>query len=159
MERSVCSVITRIRSSTHRGANRGSVGLLVFVLKAPLIHTALNVPTASSYPSSNCLQWTGTGQLCFVTKLAVHIIVSNSHVYQTNIECPPMKQTPAPGINFDASSVTRASPVKGKDTSDSTALGWFRTMIEFNKGHTPHVWTESSQGAPRAWRYPALTLT
>ncbi|KAF7983711.1 hypothetical protein HWV62_19649 [Athelia sp. TMB] len=38
------------------------------------IHTALNVPTVVSHPSIHCLQWSGDGQVCFVTKSAVHIL-------------------------------------------------------------------------------------
>lgn len=39
------------------------------------VSAALNVPTATSYPSVNCLQWSSDGQLCFVTKTAIYILV------------------------------------------------------------------------------------
>ncbi|KZP30470.1 hypothetical protein FIBSPDRAFT_777198 [Athelia psychrophila] len=91
------------------------------------IYTVLNVPTVVSHPSIHCLQWSGDGQACFVTKSAVYIL------------------TPDPGINFDTSSVIKA-PVKGK--AGEKPLGWYRTMIECNKegvSEKPQNWPEISQ--------------
>ena len=44
----------------------------------PIIYATLNVPTVNSYPSSRCLQWSGDGQACFVSKSAIYILVANS---------------------------------------------------------------------------------
>lgn len=44
---------------------------------SPLIYTALNVPTATSYPSINCLQWSADGQACFVTRAGAYIMVGS----------------------------------------------------------------------------------
>ena len=43
----------------------------------PIIYATLNVPIVSSYPSSRCLQWSGDGQACFVSKYAIYILVAN----------------------------------------------------------------------------------
>ena len=39
------------------------------------VYTALTIPTVTAYPSVYCLQWSSDGQLCFVSKNAVHILV------------------------------------------------------------------------------------
>ena len=54
---------------------------------APLISSALNVPTATSYPSVNCLQWSSDGQLCFVTKTAIYILVGRYSKYCSTEYC------------------------------------------------------------------------
>ena len=41
------------------------------------VYAALTIPTVTAYPSVNCLQWSADGQLCFVSKNAVHILVYN----------------------------------------------------------------------------------
>jgi hypothetical protein len=46
-------------------------------MSSPMIYTALNVPTATSYPSINCLQWSADGQACFITKTGAYIMVSS----------------------------------------------------------------------------------
>ncbi|TFK36254.1 transcription factor IIIC subunit delta N-term-domain-containing protein [Crucibulum laeve] len=89
------------------------------------IFTALNVPTVTSYPSIKCLQWSADGQVCFLTKTAAYIM------------------TPDHGINFDNSSVVKAS--LSKDTrDDEQALGWFRTIIQLEK-LVAFRWPEYSQ--------------
>lgn len=55
-----------------------------------------------------------------------------------------MTQTPEYGINFDTSLLKEAG--REKNTLDKP-LRWFRTMVEFNKGHT-YNWPEGSQGLP-----------
>jgi hypothetical protein len=40
------------------------------------VYTASNIPAAVSHPTINSLQWTEDGQLLFLTKTAVHILVS-----------------------------------------------------------------------------------
>ncbi|KAF9244208.1 transcription factor IIIC subunit delta N-term-domain-containing protein [Melanogaster broomeanus] len=88
------------------------------------IYTALSVPTILTHPSIRCLQWSEDGQLCLVTKYAVHIM------------------TPDPGVNFS----TRAdikTPIS--DEQSDRPLGWYRTMIECTRGQT-HSWPAISQG-------------
>ncbi|KAF8154505.1 transcription factor IIIC subunit delta N-term-domain-containing protein [Crassisporium funariophilum] len=85
------------------------------------VYAALNIPTVTSQPSVNCLQWSADGQLCFVTKSAAYIL------------------TPDHGINFDVNSVVKSTPSK-----DDPALGWFKTMIQHDK-ITPIRWPEYSQ--------------
>lgn len=130
-----------------------------FLMTAPFIYTALNVPTVSTYPSPSCLQWTGNGQVCFVTKTAVYILVFHFPKQLFHPFCFPHSriivtessrkfQTPELGINFDTSSVIRAPVVQDPASNEQKTLvdvGWFRTMIEFNKGHV-RAWTEGSQG-------------
>ncbi|EDR10144.1 uncharacterized protein LACBIDRAFT_318182 [Laccaria bicolor S238N-H82] len=99
---------------------------------APLVSSALNVPTATSYPSVNCLQWSSDGQLCFVTKTAIYIL------------------TPDHGINFDNTSVIKSSLNK-ESREDSQALGWFRTIIQFDKSEGIR-WPDHSQ----AWGAASL---
>ncbi|TDL24008.1 hypothetical protein BD410DRAFT_767896 [Rickenella mellea] len=76
------------------------------------ILTAVNVPTVAPQPSPNCLQWSGDGQLVVCTKAAVYLL------------------TPDLGVYFDPGAVLNAS--LGKQASRDT-LGWFRTLIEFDK--------------------------
>ena len=110
------------------------------------IYTALNIPTVVSYPSANCLQWSGDGQACFVSKSAVYILVTSFPAsYQCLID--PVEQTPDPGINFDTTSVLKAPVVN--DNGDDKPLGWFRTMIECNRERPPEKpqnWPDVSQG-------------
>ncbi|KAH7910203.1 transcription factor IIIC subunit delta N-term-domain-containing protein [Hygrophoropsis aurantiaca] len=76
------------------------------------IFTALSVPTVISHPSQRCLQWCEDGQICLVTKSAVHIL------------------TPDTGINFNTPADIK-SPLE--DEQSERPLGWFRTMIETAK--------------------------
>ncbi|KIJ96924.1 hypothetical protein K443DRAFT_133983 [Laccaria amethystina LaAM-08-1] len=99
---------------------------------APPVSTALNVPTATSCPSVNCLQWSSDGQLFFVTKTAIYIL------------------TPDHGINFDNTSVIKSSLTK-ESREDSQALGWFRTIIQFDKSEGVR-WPDHSQ----AWGAASL---
>ncbi|KAH9476063.1 Putative transcription factor tau subunit sfc9 [Psilocybe cubensis] len=85
------------------------------------LYSALVIPTVTSYPSLKCVQWSPDGQLCFITK--------NSGIIFT----------PDHGINFDNTSVIKATP--GKDVP---VLGWFKTMIQHDK-ITPTRWPEYSQ--------------
>ncbi|KAH7882278.1 transcription factor IIIC subunit delta N-term-domain-containing protein, partial [Phlebopus sp. FC_14] len=90
----------------------------------PPIYTALSVPTVLTHPSPRCLQWSEEGQLCLVTKYAVHIL------------------TPDHGVNFNTPADIK-SPI-GDEQSDKP-LGWYRTMIETTRGQT-HTWPNLSQG-------------
>ncbi|KAF9004682.1 transcription factor IIIC subunit delta N-term-domain-containing protein [Cyathus striatus] len=87
--------------------------------------TALNVPTVTSYPSINSVQWSPDGQLCFVTKNAAYIM------------------TPDHGINFDSKAVIRSTLSKD-NREDDNALGWFRTIVQLDKS-AAFRWPEYSQ--------------
>ncbi|KDQ50704.1 hypothetical protein JAAARDRAFT_199699 [Jaapia argillacea MUCL 33604] len=93
-------------------------------LKLP-IYTALSVPTTTTHPSIRCLQWSGDGQVLLCTKSALYIL------------------TPDPGINFDTPSVIKA-PMDKERSNTTEPLGWFRTMIEFEK-LILHQWPLDSQ--------------
>ncbi|KAE9399582.1 hypothetical protein BT96DRAFT_993904 [Gymnopus androsaceus JB14] len=88
------------------------------------VYTSLNVPTAITSPSINCIQWSEDGQAIFTSKSAVYIM------------------TPEPGINFDTTMVLRSSV--DEDTDDRPTLGWFRTLIQFDKTDACR-WTDHSQ--------------
>lgn len=47
---------------------------------APILHTALNIPTAIAHPAIHSLQWSCDGQLLFLTKTAIYILVGSSFV-------------------------------------------------------------------------------
>ena len=106
------------------------------------VYAALTIPTVTAYPSVNCLQWSADGQLCFVSKNAVHILVLNyvSTTYLLFSILNEPIQTPDPGINFDSSSVVKSTPSK-----DDPALGWFKTMIQRDTT-IPISWPDYSQG-------------
>ncbi|KAI9573929.1 transcription factor IIIC subunit delta N-term-domain-containing protein [Boletus coccyginus] len=87
------------------------------------VYTSFNIPTVITHPSVRCLQWSGDGQLCLVTKSAIHIL------------------TPDNGINFSTLADIK-SPIH--DGSDRP-LGWYRTMIETMRTQT-HTWPSISQG-------------
>ncbi|KAG5724095.1 Profilin-2, partial [Termitomyces sp. T112] len=89
------------------------------------VYTTLNVPTVTSYPSVRCLQWSSDGQACFATKTAAYIM------------------TPDHGVHFDASSVIK-SVKERKDHEGTPSIGWFRTIIPFEKSDLPR-WPEYSQ--------------
>lgn len=106
------------------------------------VYAALTIPTVTAYPSVNCLQWSADGQLCFVSKNAVHILV-----YKRFYDLPTVIflkkesiQTPDPGINFDSTSVVKSTPSK-----DDPALGWFKTMVQRDTA-MPISWPDYSQG-------------
>ena len=42
---------------------------------APVLHTALDIPTAVAQPDIRSLQWTDDGQLLFLTKTSIYILV------------------------------------------------------------------------------------
>ncbi|KAK0478287.1 hypothetical protein IW261DRAFT_217115 [Armillaria novae-zelandiae] len=63
------------------------------------VHTALNLPTATSHPSANCVQWSSDGQVVITTKSAVYIM------------------TPDHGINFDTTSLLRSIGEVGRCAS------------------------------------------
>lgn len=53
--------------------------------------------------------------------------------------------TPDAGVNFDSSSAIKSTAGKSPETSEGTStLGWFRTMIEFEKAIV-HQWPVDSQ--------------
>ncbi|KAJ3739057.1 putative zinc-finger of transcription factor IIIC complex-domain-containing protein [Lentinula detonsa] len=88
------------------------------------IYTSVNVPTVITSPSVTCLQWSEDGQAFFTSKSAVYIM------------------TPEHGINFDTNSVLKSSV--DEDSDDTPSLGWFRTMIAFDKTDACR-WTDFSQ--------------
>jgi len=102
------------------------------------IYTALNIPSVVTYPSPSCLQWTPDGQVCFITKYAVYLLVCNFALTFSTITNEGT-QTPDHGINFDTEAVVRSAL-----TRDIPPLGWYKTMIE-----TPKIvstkWSEYSQ--------------
>ncbi|KAG6374829.1 transcription factor IIIC subunit delta N-term-domain-containing protein [Boletus reticuloceps] len=87
------------------------------------VYSSFNIPTVITHPSVRCLQWSDDGQLCLVTKSAVHIL------------------TPNHGINFSTPADIK-SPIR--DESDRP-LGWYRTMIETTRTQT-HSWPSITQG-------------
>ncbi|KAJ7881179.1 transcription factor IIIC subunit delta N-term-domain-containing protein [Mycena leptocephala] len=82
------------------------------------IYTALTIPTVTSRPSLSCLQWSGDGQVLFLSKGSVYILTPDHGV--------PSAVTQLPGD-------VRPSHVK-----------WFSTMIDFNPRHA-HNWPASTQ--------------
>ena len=103
------------------------------------VYTSFNIPTVITHPSARCLQWSDDGQLCLVTKSAVHILVSISVIYRRcRLKCA---QTPDHGINFSTPADVK-SPIP--DEGDRP-LGWYRTMIETARTQT-HSWPSLNQG-------------
>jgi general transcription factor 3C polypeptide 4 len=114
-------------------------------MNSPLVYTALNVPTATSYPSIDCLQWSADGQACFVTKTGAYIMVWPNYCSRTILH--PLSQTPEHGIHLDTSSVVRS--LGERDGRDGVlSLGWFRTIIQFDKTDVTR-WPEYSQCSSR----------
>ncbi|KAG6909755.1 hypothetical protein DXG01_015471 [Tephrocybe rancida] len=101
-------------------------------MPSPPVYTTLNVPTVTSYPSIKCLQWSADGQACFATKTAAYIL------------------TPDHGVHFDASSSIK-SVKEREDREGIPSIGWFRTIIPFEKSDLPR-WPEYSQ----AWGAASL---
>ncbi|THU78751.1 hypothetical protein K435DRAFT_973415 [Dendrothele bispora CBS 962.96] len=89
-----------------------------------VVYTALNVPTVITSPSVKCLQWSPDGQACLASKSAIYVM------------------TPDHGINFDAESILKASPDANRE--DRPLVGWFRTMIQFDKTEVCR-WPDYSQ--------------
>ncbi|KAH0836513.1 transcription factor IIIC subunit delta N-term-domain-containing protein [Lanmaoa asiatica] len=87
------------------------------------VYTSFSIPTVITHPSVRCLQWSDDGQLCLVTKSAVHIL------------------TPDHGINFSTPADVK-SPIRNES---DRPLGWYRTMIETVRAQT-HSWPGISQG-------------
>ncbi|KAJ6568281.1 transcription factor IIIC subunit delta N-term-domain-containing protein [Mycena vulgaris] len=81
------------------------------------IYSVLNIPSITSRPSLSCLQWSGDGQVFFLTKGSVYILTPDHGVHSA---------TQLPGD-------TRNSYVK-----------WFSTMIDFNPREV-HSWPAGSQ--------------
>ena len=52
--------------------------LIKLCRRTPYTYTTLNVPTVTSCPSVKCLQWSADGQVCFITKTAAYIMVSDN---------------------------------------------------------------------------------
>ncbi|KAF5383668.1 hypothetical protein D9615_003786 [Tricholomella constricta] len=96
------------------------------------VYTSLQVPTVTSYPSVKCLQWSADGQACFATKTAAYIM------------------TPDHGVHFDTSSAIKSGKEKD-DQKGIPSIGWFRTIIPFEKSDV-HRWPEYSQ----AWGAASL---
>ncbi|KAJ7916764.1 putative zinc-finger of transcription factor IIIC complex-domain-containing protein [Mycena leptocephala] len=89
------------------------------------IYTSLSVPMVSSFPSGTAFQWSADGQACFLTKTALYIM------------------TPDHGLNFEPSSAIKSIPDKDK-ASDEENLGWYRTLIQFDRP-IEYLWPEQSQ--------------
>ncbi|KAF8141842.1 transcription factor IIIC subunit delta N-term-domain-containing protein [Boletus edulis] len=87
------------------------------------VYSSFNIPTVITHPSVRCLQWSDDGQLCLVTKSAIHIL------------------TPNHGINFSTPADIKSLI---HDESDRP-LGWYRTMIETTRTQT-HSWPSITQG-------------
>ncbi|KAJ7663818.1 transcription factor IIIC subunit delta N-term-domain-containing protein [Mycena polygramma] len=79
------------------------------------IYTALSIPTVTSRPSPSCLQWSGDGQVFFLSKGSVYIL------------------TPDRGVPSEIPGDVRSSHVK-----------WFSTMIDFNPRDV-HRWPADTQ--------------
>ncbi|EIW74796.1 hypothetical protein CONPUDRAFT_169750 [Coniophora puteana RWD-64-598 SS2] len=87
------------------------------------IFTALPIPAVITHPSQHCLQWTEDGQICLVTKSAVHILTPDAGI---NISAPPDVKASAPGDQT------------GKP------IGWFKTAVETDRA-TTYYWPSYSQ--------------
>ncbi|KAJ7444557.1 putative zinc-finger of transcription factor IIIC complex-domain-containing protein [Mycena galericulata] len=90
------------------------------------IYTSLNVPMVSCPPSNVAFQWSADGQACFLTKTALYIM------------------TPDHGLNFEPSSAIKATPDKDKTSEVVESLGWYRTLVQFDRA-VEYVWPEQSQ--------------
>lgn len=109
------------------------------------MYTASSFTAAASHPTVNALQWTEDGQLLFLTKTALYILVSivplasyPTFSYNERVKTPDL------GVKFrSTSSVTSTKP---KDSvSGANALGWFRTVLELDR-RSFHHWPTESQG-------------
>ncbi|KAJ7095472.1 transcription factor IIIC subunit delta N-term-domain-containing protein [Mycena crocata] len=85
-------------------------------MEAP-IYSALSIPTVTSRPSLSCLQWSGDGQVFFLSKGSVYILTPDRGVHS-------VAEPPGDGPN---------SHVK-----------WFSTMIDFNPRDV-YNWSIGSQ--------------
>lgn len=111
------------------------------------VYTILNLPTVITFPSPRCLQWTSDGQLIFVTKSAVYVLVGSTSCFETfrrNYD-PLNEQTPDHGINVDNESLVKSSIPKAL-LGDQEAIGWFRTMVHDSKLMEGTRWLDLSQG-------------
>ncbi|KAJ7132371.1 transcription factor IIIC subunit delta N-term-domain-containing protein [Mycena epipterygia] len=84
---------------------------------SPKVLSALNIPSVTSWPSLSCLQWSGDGQVFFLTKGSVYIL------------------TPDRGVH----SVSQPA-----GDAHSSHVKWFSTMIDFNPRDV-HSWPAGSQ--------------
>ncbi|KAJ7708915.1 transcription factor IIIC subunit delta N-term-domain-containing protein [Mycena rosella] len=88
---------------------------------ASQICSVLNIPSITSRPSLSCLQWSGDGQVFFLTKGSVYVL------------------TPDRGIH----SGVHSGPQPPGDV-DHSHVKWFSTMIDFNPREV-HNWPAGSQ--------------
>ncbi|KAJ7498004.1 transcription factor IIIC subunit delta N-term-domain-containing protein [Mycena galericulata] len=79
--------------------------------------SALSIPSVTSRPSLSCLQWSGDGQVFFVTKGSVYIFTPNRGIHSVT-------QLPA-------------------EATDNSHVKWFSTMIDFNPRDV-HNWPADS---------------
>ncbi|KAJ7173510.1 hypothetical protein C8R46DRAFT_1083033 [Mycena filopes] len=82
------------------------------------VYTTLSIPTVTARPSLSCLQWSGDGQVFFLSKGSVYIL------------------TPDRGVHSDT---------QLPDHVPRSHVRWFSTMIDFNPREV-HNWPAGSQG-------------
>jgi general transcription factor 3C polypeptide 4 len=109
------------------------------------ILTALSLPAVSTFPSADCIQWSGDGQVVVTSRYAIYILVSKAFIIF--VSCSLSNQTPDPGINVDSSSVVKQDLDKSLTLETHRPIGWLTTMIEGNKGAGMHQWVLDSQGS------------
>ncbi|KAJ6616962.1 transcription factor IIIC subunit delta N-term-domain-containing protein [Mycena sp. CBHHK59/15] len=80
------------------------------------IYSALNIPTVTTRPSPSCLQWSGDGQVFFLTKGSVYILTPDRGIHSTTAHL----------------------------AADGAHVKWFTTMIDFNPRDI-HNWPADSQ--------------
>lgn len=109
----------------------------------PTPYTALSLPTVTARPSVGSLQWSGDGQLFFMTKSNVYVLVSSARSLTVSFQLSSVLfQTPN-HLGIIASSVEK-SPIDPQD-SHPGALSWFRTIIDLDKSAVCN-WPAISKG-------------
>jgi len=106
------------------------------------VYATLDFPTATSFPSLTCLQWTAEGQLVFATKSAAYILVLLSLL--TSQVHGAIFQTPEYGITYDTASAIKHTSKK-ENVILHQGIGWFMTIVQLDMNETLK-WSEYSQG-------------
>ncbi|KAI0796220.1 putative zinc-finger of transcription factor IIIC complex-domain-containing protein [Abortiporus biennis] len=79
------------------------------------ILSAINLPSATAFPSLNCIQWSEDGQALLITRNAIYIL------------------TPSLGIEVEPSFLVKQSLEKDLSGDNLKPVEWFQTLIEWDK--------------------------
>lgn len=110
------------------------------------VHSAIGLPAFALYPSINCLQWTAEGQLIYLSKNAIIVLVLPTRLSMLEIQAYVLKipQTPIPGVNIDSSTAVKSISTKGNAVTKP--LAWLKTEIEQDKRALYYHWPTDTQG-------------